>query len=51
VTSGVIKDAGAPEKASVVSAGRPPWWLMLLALVVGALVTADVLSRGWLERW
>jgi undecaprenyl-diphosphatase len=50
VTSGVIKDAGAPEKASVVSAGRPPWWLMLLALVVGALVTADVLSRGWLER-
>ena len=50
MTSGVIKDAGAPEKASVVSAGRPPWWLMLLALVVGALVTADVLSRGWLER-
>jgi membrane-associated phospholipid phosphatase len=50
VTSGVIKAAGAPGKAPVVSAGRPPWWLMAAALVVGSLVTADVLSRGWLER-
>ena len=50
MTSGVIRDAGAPEKVPVVSAGRPPWWLMVVALVVGALVTADVLSRGWLER-
>ena len=50
VTSGVVSDAGAPEKASVVSAGRPAWWVMVIALVVGALVTADVLSRGWLER-
>jgi len=50
VTSGVIRDAGAPEQAPVVSVGRPPWWLMAAALVLGALVTADVLSRGWLER-
>jgi hypothetical protein len=50
VTSGVVSDAGAPEKTSVVSAGRPAWWAMVIALVVGALVTADVLSRGWLER-
>jgi membrane-associated phospholipid phosphatase len=49
VTSGVIRDAGAPEEARVVSAGRPAWWVMLLALVVGSLVTADVLARGWLE--
>ena len=50
MTSGVIKDAGAPEKADVVAAGRPPWWLLAVALVVGALVTVDLLTRGWLER-
>jgi membrane-associated phospholipid phosphatase len=50
VTSGAVKAAGAPERAPVVSAGRPPWWLLVLALVVGVLVTADVLSRGRLER-
>jgi membrane-associated phospholipid phosphatase len=50
VTSGVIRDAGAPEEARVVSAGRPAWWVILLALVVGSLVTSDVLARGWLER-
>jgi membrane-associated phospholipid phosphatase len=50
VTSGVIRDAGAPQKASSVSTGRPPWWAMVLAVVVGSLVTADVLSGGWLER-
>jgi len=50
VTSGVIRDAGAPEQAPVVSVGRPAWWLMAAAAVLGALVTADVLSRGWLER-
>ena len=50
MTSGVIRDAGAPEAVRVVSVGRPPWWVMAGALVVGALVTADVLTRGWLER-
>jgi membrane-associated phospholipid phosphatase len=50
VTSGAVKAAGAPEQAPVVSAGRPPWWLLVLALLVGVLVTADVLSRGRLER-
>jgi membrane-associated phospholipid phosphatase len=50
VTSGVIRDAGAPDQARVVSVGRPPWWVMVVALVVGCLVTADVLARGRLER-
>jgi membrane-associated phospholipid phosphatase len=50
VTSGVIRDAGAPEEVRVVSTGRPAWWTMVLALVVGVLVTADVLAGGWLER-
>jgi membrane-associated phospholipid phosphatase len=50
VTSGVIRDASAPDQARIVSAGRPAWWVMVLALVVGALVTTDVLAGGWLER-
>ena len=28
VTSGVIRDAGAPGRSRVVSVGRPPWWVM-----------------------
>jgi membrane-associated phospholipid phosphatase len=50
VTSGVVRDAGAPERTRVVSIGRPPWWLMLAALVVGTLITADLLTGGVLER-
>lgn len=49
MTSGVIRDAGVPGRARVSSSGRPAWWVVLTALVVGALVTADVLARGWLE--
>jgi membrane-associated phospholipid phosphatase len=50
VTSGVVKDAGLRETSRAVSVGRPPWWLLLGALVVGGAVTADLLSRGPLER-
>jgi membrane-associated phospholipid phosphatase len=50
VTSGVVQDAGAPQTTRVVSTGRPQWWLVLVALVVGGLVTANVLLRGSLER-
>lgn len=50
MTSGVVRDAGAPERTRVVSIGRPPWWLMLAALAVGALITADLLTGGVLER-
>jgi membrane-associated phospholipid phosphatase len=50
VASGVIPDADRAERAPVVSAGRPPWWLMVAALLVGGLVTADLFTRGWLER-
>jgi membrane-associated phospholipid phosphatase len=51
VTSGVVRAAGLPETSRVVSTGRPPWWLMVAALVVGAVVTADLLSRGPIERF
>jgi membrane-associated phospholipid phosphatase len=61
VTSGVVRRRdGAPagdepgEPAAppgrVVTAGRPPWWLLLGAFVVTLAVTVDLLSRGWLER-
>jgi membrane-associated phospholipid phosphatase len=51
VTSGVLRETGLPrEHTRRVSVGRPPWWLMLAALVVGGLVTADLLTRGALER-
>ena len=50
VTSGVIRDAGRVEGVPVVSAGRPPWWLLVTALLVGGLVTLDLFTRGWLER-
>jgi membrane-associated phospholipid phosphatase len=50
VTSGVLRDAGLPDETRVASAGRPSWWALLLALVVGSLVTADLLTAGRLER-
>jgi membrane-associated phospholipid phosphatase len=50
VTSGVVRDAGLPETSRTVSTGRPKWWLMAVALVLGGFVTADLLSRGPLER-
>jgi membrane-associated phospholipid phosphatase len=50
VTTGAVREAGLPASRPVVSTGRPPWWALLAALVVGGLVTADLLSRGPLER-
>jgi membrane-associated phospholipid phosphatase len=50
VTSGAVRDAGLPAHERVVSAGRPPWWLVALSLLVTVAVTADLLSRGALER-
>jgi undecaprenyl-diphosphatase len=50
VTSGVVRDAGVAERTRAVSIGRPPWWLMLAALVIGALITTDLLAGGVLER-
>jgi membrane-associated phospholipid phosphatase len=50
VTSGVIRDAGLPETSRVASVGRPSWWAMAVSLVVATVVTADLLTLGWLER-
>jgi membrane-associated phospholipid phosphatase len=50
VTSGVVQDAALPAEPRVASVGRPPWWLLVAALIVGTAVTADLLARGSLER-
>ena len=48
--SGVIRDADLPTTSRVASVGRPSWWAMAVSLAVAALVTADLLTLGWLER-
>jgi membrane-associated phospholipid phosphatase len=50
VTSGAVRDAGPAEASDVVSAGRPPWWLLVVAVAVGSLVTANLLIGSRLER-
>ena len=50
VSSGVVERPGARAHERVVSVGRPPWWLLVLALVTGVAVTVDLLNRGSLER-
>ena len=44
-----MQDAGVPERTRVVSPGCPPWWLMVVAAVVGGAVTLDLFTRGSLE--
>ena len=50
VTSGMVRAAGPAEDSRVVAVGRPAWWLLAAAVIVGALVTLDLLTRGSLER-
>ncbi len=56
VTSGAVRrrpGATPPDAASaepVVSVGRPPRWLLVLAAAVTVAVTVDLLTRGVLER-
>ena len=46
----MVRDVGLPGPSRETSVGRPPWWLLVVALLVGGLVTADLLARGPLER-
>jgi membrane-associated phospholipid phosphatase len=57
VTSGAVRrrpGASSPDATAsaepVVSLGRPPRWLLVLAAAVTLAVTVDLLSRGVLER-
>ncbi len=53
VTSGAVRrrpGAIPPDAAADAPAGRPPRWLLAVALVVTVAVTADLLGRGVLER-
>jgi membrane-associated phospholipid phosphatase len=46
VTSGVVRDAAVPGRARVVSAGRPPWWAVAVAVAVLGVVIVDLLDGG-----
>ncbi|WP_336031397.1 phosphatase PAP2 family protein [Geodermatophilus sp. FMUSA9-8] len=50
VRGGTPADGDASVPPPAVRAGRPPWWLLLVAFAVTVAVTADLLSRGVLER-
>ncbi|MGY1680030.1 phosphatase PAP2 family protein [Geodermatophilus sp. SYSU D01176] len=59
MTSGAVRrrpgasppDAAGPAPAApAVSVGRPPRWLLVLAVAVTLAVTVDLLTRGVLER-
>ena len=50
MSSGVLRDADQAEPAHVVSVGRPPWWLLVTALLVAVVVSADLIRRGPSER-
>jgi len=40
----------AARRPEVIGTGRPAWWAVVVAALVTAVVTADLLSRGVLER-
>jgi membrane-associated phospholipid phosphatase len=46
-----VHDAGPRGSTSRSPAGRPSWWAVLAALVVGGLVTLDLLTYGASERF
>jgi hypothetical protein len=46
VTSGVVRDAAVPDRAHVVSAGRPRWWVVAVAVALLAVVMVDLLDGG-----
>jgi len=50
VTSGAVRDADLRERSRVVTVGRPAWWLVAVAFLVGVAVTLDLLGHGSLER-
>lgn len=57
MTSGVVRRSlpavlrrPEAEHPAVVSAGRPSWWAVLVALAVVVLVTLDLLAHGLTER-
>jgi membrane-associated phospholipid phosphatase len=45
-----MRDAGPRGRTSGVPVGRPSWWAVLAALLVGGLITLDLLTSGATER-
>ena len=50
VSSGVVDEEDLRVHPQVVSVGRPPWWLLLAALLTAVAVTVDLVNHGPLER-
>ncbi|WP_233492210.1 phosphatase PAP2 family protein [Blastococcus sp. TF02A-30] len=50
MASGAVREAGLPPSPGPVTPGRPPWWLLVVSLLVAGLVIADLLAGGVLER-
>ena len=50
VESGAVQVTAPAVVPRVVSVGRPSWWLVLTAALVGSLVTVELLAGGALER-
>ena len=57
MTSGAVQRTAEPSgdpagrsARPVIGIGRPSWWLLLVAALLATAVTADLLSRGRLER-
>jgi membrane-associated phospholipid phosphatase len=46
----VVERGDVGAHPAIVSTGRPPWWVLVLAFLVTTLVTADLLTHGVLER-
>jgi len=46
-----VHDAGPRGSTSGTPVGRPSWWAMFAALVIGGLVTLDLLTYGASERF
>jgi membrane-associated phospholipid phosphatase len=43
--------APSPRPGPVIGAGRPPWWLLVVAALVTLGVTVDLLNQVWLEQF
>jgi membrane-associated phospholipid phosphatase len=50
VSSGVVEEEVLRVHPQAVSVGRPPWWLLVAALITAVVVTLDLLNHGPLER-
>jgi membrane-associated phospholipid phosphatase len=58
VTSSAVEPTASPVRrtsshrsGAVIGVGRPPWWVLVLSVLVTVGVTVDLLGGGWLEQF